>query len=381
MDKSENIAMDATGNLTVPGLLSLQVKKNPDKEFIVFEDNDENISSITYLEFARRVNCLANHLTRAGVSKGDKIAVMLGNCPEFIVSWLAINQIGAVSVPVNVFYSADELAYLISNADCVGIILEPVFLKQFRATPAECQQLKACVLARSNSSEESFTLLSEIDANGDEADPGVHVTSDDPSQIIFTSGTTSRPKGVILDHRGSVNQGISTSMLLRMPSSERIGIVLPLFHVNGQFVGVIPALTVGGTIVLIETFSAQKYWSQVKKHDCSFISIVPMVLRTLLTQPPRDDDADHNISNCFYALPTSPEEWDSFEKRFGVTLIEGYGLTETYALCTANPIVYGETKRHCIGLPSIGREIRVVDDKMNNMPMGETGQIITRGGA
>jgi crotonobetaine/carnitine-CoA ligase len=168
-------------------------------------------------------------------------------------------------------------------------------------------------------------------------------------------------------------------MLLGMNADDRICVVLPLFHVNAQFVGVIPTLTVGGTIVILETFSASRYWQQVRSHKCTGISIVPMILRTLLAQPPLDTDSDHEIRFSFYALPTSPEEWQKFEDRFSVTLVEGYGLTETYGICTSNPLTYGRTKRHCIGLPLPGHQIRVVNDEMNDLPAGDVGNIVISG--
>jgi len=98
-----------------------------------------------------------------------------------------------------------------------------------------------------------------------------------------------------------------------------------------------------------------------------------------LSQPPAEGDADHDVRFSFYALPTSPEEWQSFETRFNVTLVEGYGLSETFGICTSNPLTYGRTKRHCIGLPLPGHQIRVVDDAMADVAVGEVGQIIVGG--
>jgi carnitine-CoA ligase len=160
-----------------------------------------------------------------------------------------------------------------------------------------------------------------------------------------------------------VLQGIAMAMLFGTTANERSCVVLPLFHVNGQYVRTIPILTVGGTVVLLRSFSARRFWSQVKVHCCTFMSIVPMLLRTMLAQPPRDDDAEHSLRFfSFHALPTSTEEWTAFETRFNVRLIEGYGLSETLGICTSNPLLHGGTKRHCIGLPVLGREIQVVNE-------------------
>lgn len=371
--------MDVAGNETVPALLRRQVEKNPGKQFLVFEDDAGNVADFTYGAFAARVNKLANHLAAKGLKPGDTMAVMLANCPEFLVAWFAINQVGAVMVPINVLYSADELAYLLNNAECAGFIVEPSFLPQFRSVEADCPSVHVKVLARASVGETGFDLLAEIERSGDDTWRQVPVSPSSPAQIIYTSGTTSRPKGAIISHRATVIQGIAMVMLFGMTGNERSCVVLPLFHVNGQYVGTIPALTAGGTVVLLQSFSARKFWSQVKTHRCTFMSIVPMLLRTMLAQPPQPDDGEHDLRFSFYALPTSTEEWTAFETRFNVKLIEGYGLSETLGICTSNPLVHGVTKRHCIGLPVLGHEVRVVDEAWNDMPAGESGGIIVRG--
>lgn len=371
--------MYVSGSRTMADLLRIQVDRNPDKDFLVFEDEMETVTSLTYAAFGGRVRRLANHLAQHGVGLGDKVAVMLANGPEFLVAWFAISQVGAVCVPVNIFYSPDELAYLLTNSDSVGLVIEPKYLPAFEQIAAGCPALRVRILARATSAPAGFDLLAAIEATGRDDDIRVAIPADAPSQIIYTSGTTSRPKGAVLSQQGSVLQGIATAMLFGMRPSDRVCVTLPLFHVNAQFVGVIPTLTVGGTVVLFEGFSARKYWNQVKTHRCTAISIVPMVLRTLLAQPPRDDDAKHDVRFSFYALPTAPEEWQAFEDRFGVILVEGYGLSETYGICSSNPLVHGVTKRHCIGLPLLGREMRVVDDEMLDRPVGEVGHIIVRG--
>ena len=371
--------MDASGNLTIPDLLRIQVEKNPEKDFVIFEDDAGSIARHTYGEIGEHVTALANHLADDGLTKGDTVASMLTNSAEFLIAWFAANQIGAVAVPVNVHYASDELAYLIENSNCAAIVTEPRFTDIFASIESKLAGVKQRILARSQQSAEGYSLLSEILAQGDRVDREIPLSPDDPAQIIYTSGTTSRPKGAVLDHCNSVMQGIAVSMLFGMNADDRICVVLPLFHVNAQFVGVIPTLTVGGTIVMLEAFSARKYWGQVRSHKCTGISIVPMILRTLLSQPPAEGDADHDVRFSFYALPTSPEEWQSFETRFNVTLVEGYGLSETFGICTSNPLTYGRTKRHCIGLPLPGHQIRVVDDAMADVAVGEVGQIIVGG--
>ena len=371
--------MDIAANQSVPSLLRHQVETNPGKVFLVHEDDAGCVTELSYGAFGLKVNRLANHLAANGILPGQTVGVMLSNCTEFLQSWFAINQIGAVMVPVNVLYSPDELAFLLKDAECAGLITEPGFLPKYREVEADCPTVKVKILARTMAPERGLDLLARIDETGDSDWRQVAVAPNDTSQIIYTSGTTSRPKGAILSHHGSVTQGIALAQHFGLNREERTCVVLPLFHVNGQFVGVIPTMTVGGTVVVLQSYSASRYWSQVRRHRCTFISIVPMILRTLLAQPPQETDARHDIRTAFYALPTSDAEWTAFEGRFGVRLIEGYGLSETFGICAANPVIHGKTKRHCIGLPILGRQIRVVDDAWQDLPAGHSGGIVVRG--
>ena len=373
--------MEISGTKSIPDLLQEKTRQHPDKELLVFEGADGQVQSLSYGAFSERVNRLANALIADGVVAGQSIALMVSTSPEFLVSWFAINQAGAVMVPVNVFYAPDELQYLLNHSDSVGFISEPRFITLFNEVADQCPGVRVKISTGAGADQAGFRLLSDILANASAAHQAVRVSPDAPAQIVYTSGTTSRPKGVVISHRSSLTQGISIAMLFGMTSADRCCVVLPLFHVNGQYVGVMPTLTVGGTIVLLEQYSATQFWNQVRRHRSTLISIVPMLLRTMLAQPERADDAQHEVRFSFYALLTTDEEWDRFESRFGLKLVEGYGLSETLGICTSNPVIHGTTKRHCIGLPTLGRQVRVVDESHADLPFGEVGRILVRGGA
>jgi crotonobetaine/carnitine-CoA ligase len=371
--------MDVSGNTTMARLLHEQAARRPQQPFVVFEDDAGTVTTTTYGAFAGRVNALADALVARGVAPGDKVSLMMTNCTEFLVAWFAINQAGAVMVPVNVLYAADELRYLLNRSDSVGLVAEARFLGVYGQVATDCPRVTVRVVARADAPVAGFDSLERICAAPPREATIVPVAPESPAQIVYTSGTTSRPKGAVISHRSSVTQGIAIAMLFGMTERDRTCVVLPMFHVNAQYVGVVPTLTVGGTIVLLEAFSARRFWQQVREHHCTLMSIVPMLLRTMLAQPPRPDDARHDVRFSFYALPTTSEEWTTFETRFGVRLIEGYGLSETLGICTSNPAVHGVTKRHCIGLPVLGRQVRVVDELQRDLPAGEVGRIMVRG--
>ena len=373
--------IEISGYKTIPDVLQEKVRLHPDKPCIVFEATDGQVTSLTYRGFAERVNRLTNFLLADGVQAGQTIALMVTTSPEFLISWFAINQAGAVMVPVHVFYAPDELQYLLNSSDSVGLISEPKFIPMFNQVAAICPGVRVKVSTRAGQDVAGFRLLPDIEANQSATYQVVRVSPDAPAQIVYTSGTTSRPKGVIISHKSSLIQGISVAMLFGMTAADRCCVVLPLFHVNGQYVGVMPTLTVGGTIVLLEAYSASNFWNQVRRHECTLMSLVPMLLRTMLAQPAQPQDATHQVRFSFYALSTTDEEWEQFESRFGVKLVEGYGLSETLGICSSNPVVHGTTKRHCIGLPTLGRQMRVVDESGDDLPTGQVGRIQVRGEA
>ena len=370
--------MHVSGTRLLADLLHEKTQQQPEHPLVVFEDAHGAVSQLSYRQFSSAVNRLCNALISQGVQPGQKIAVMMNNCTEFLLAWMAINQAGAVMVPVNVLYAPDELQYLLNNSESVGLIAEARYLPIYQEIAAQCPEVRVRISARQGQAGEGFDWLDDIMARYSDERQLVRVSPDAPAQIIFTSGTTSRPKGAIISHRASLIQGIAVSQALGMVPQDRACVVLPLFHVNGQYVSVVPTLTVGGTIVLLEAYSATRYWEQVRRHACTLISIVPMQLRTMLAQPQQMDDAKHHVRLSFYALPTTDEEWDTFERRFGVRLIEGYGLSETLGICTCNP-VHGRIKRHCIGLPVLGRQVRVVDDAGIDCPTGQVGRIWIQG--
>ena len=373
--------MEISGTKTIPDLLQEKVRLHPDKQFVVFEGVDGQVASLTYRAFAERVNQLTNALIADGVQAGQMVALMVSTSPEFLISWFAINQAGAVVVPVNVFYAPDELQYLLNSSDSVGFISEPRFMELFNEVASICPRVRVKISIRAGAGTAGFRLLPDILASAPATCQVVRVAPEAPAQIIYTSGTTSRPKGVIISHKSSLIQGISVAMLFGMTPADRTCVVLPLFHVNGQYVGVMPTVTVGGTVVLLEQYSATNFWNQVRRQRCTLMSIVPMQLRTMLTQPAQPDDAKHDLRFSFYALLTTDEEWEQFENRFGVKLIEGYGLSETLGICSSNPVVHGVTKRHCIGLPTLGRQMRVVDESYADLPPDQVGRILVRGEA
>jgi acyl-CoA synthetase (AMP-forming)/AMP-acid ligase II len=184
----------------------------------------------------------------------------------------------------------------------------------------------------------AHTPFADLLGHGDDA-PRPDVGSNEVVELIFTSGTTRKPKAVMLTHSNCVRAGLDAVHCLWLDEGERCLTALPLFHVNAQAMSVMAALTVGGTLILVEEFRASRFWAQVRSHRATQTSLVAMQLRTLLAQPPDDGDADHSVRRLFYAINVTDDEKERFEARYGVALINGYGLSEAMTLLTCAPVV------------------------------------------
>lgn len=369
--------MDFLGNKTLKNLWNEIVSLRSDKTFLIFEDRNGNAAYYTYLEFDSLVNKVANGLRSIGVGYQDKVALHLNNSPEFLVSWLACAKIGAVMVPSNIHNVEDEIEYLLSFSDSKVVITEEEFLPRFEAVLPKVRNISV-IIARTNHQFQNYSLFQDWLDFESSSEPDVHPKQSDILEIIFTSGTTSRPKGVLLTHANHLNSGQRISKHKRLTPNDISITALPLFHVNAQSLTVLGIITVGGTIVILEQYSASKFLNQIVKYKATRTSVVPMLLRTMLAQPPTPQDREHQLESISFAINVLDSEKEAFETRFGVELINGYGLSEAMTMVTVAPID-GIKRWPSIGLPAYDREVKIVDMNGNELPAGDIGEIIVRG--
>ncbi|ODT95585.1 MAG: ATP-dependent acyl-CoA ligase, partial [Pseudonocardia sp. SCN 72-86] len=359
---------DLIGDRTLRDLLDERTERNPEKPWIVYEDAEGTVTEYSYLDMSRRVDELAAGLAALGVGKGDRVTIHLRNSPEVVEAWFALATLGAVFVPSNVANTAGEIQHVVSYSESVAIITQPLFADVVAAAVAQCPTVRHTLMARTSTAPDGTLLLDDQRLAG-ATPPDNGVTSDDVVEMIFTSGTTARPKGVLLTHANALHSGERSSRALLLDSSERCLTSLPVFHVNAQSLTVLSSLTVGGTAIILEEYRATRFWDQVRAHKATQISLVAMQARTLLAQPPRDTDAEHDVRRVFYALNITVDERDTFEKRYGVELVNGYGLSEAMTLVTVAP-VFGPKRWPSIGVPLHDRVVKLVDAEGNEVPRG-----------
>jgi acyl-CoA synthetase (AMP-forming)/AMP-acid ligase II len=311
--------------------------------------------------FADRVIAVAAAFAGAGLRRGDVLALVLPNRLELVTSMFAAWRLGAAVTPVNPALTAQEAGYQIADAGARLVVADNGAAVMLRDSPCR------------------IFGLDEVTAPPRPAPPPPLVS--DPAALallIYTSGTTGRPKGVMLDHANVRATAELVTGWFEMTADTRSLLVLPLFHVNGIMVSVVSPLLAGGSAFVAERFQAASFWTTVEKVRPTFFSAVPTIYALLASRPgPPPDTSSLRYVVCG-AAPMPRQLISEFEDRFGVPVVEGYGLSECTVCCTANP-VRGVRKAGSVGLPLPGVDVGVADDAGALLPAGQAGEVVVRG--
>jgi carnitine-CoA ligase len=372
--------LDLVGERNLRDLLEERAALYPENEYLIAEDKSGAIERFTYRAFNERVNRLANGFLADGIGAGDKVVIHLPNIPPFLLTLFALAKIGAVAVPTNTACTADELSYLFEFSEAVALVTEPVYRAAYQPALETSPRITLVYLARTETAEGRFRRWANVWRDQPTELPASlpRVPNSALAQILFTSGTTARPKGVMHTHAHMVWTGEQTAMIARYRPGERSLTPLPCFHVNAQSLSVLGPMTAGSTLVLIEGFSASRFWEQVRHHQANVIPMLPALMRPLLRQPPRPDDKDHRIRIAIYGINCAEREKAAFAERFKVELLNGYGLTEALTIAASAPI-YGKRKWPSVGPAAIGRECKIVDDNGNEVAPRQIGELLVKG--
>ncbi len=362
---------------TLGSLLSQRAAVQPEKVFLFYSNLE-----VTYRQLEERTNALARGLAGFKIKRGDPVALLLPNIPEFLYAFFALAKLGAVAVPINTNLKAAEIGYILRDSGARGLVATRFLFESLLGVRESLPDLSEVFLVaegigglRWKNPVRSFTALLSHRGNPfeEEARP------QDTAALIYTSGTTGKPKGVILTHQ---NYLVDTEMFVRaikMTEADRFACILPLFHVNGQVVTTLSPLFAGAAVILLEKFSPKDFLPAVAQYRATSFSAVPTVYAILLS---RFNPGEHDLSSLRYCIcggaPMPVEVFEKFEKSFNATILEGYGLSEGTCVSSVNP-VEGRRKVGSIGLPLEGQEMRVVDDSGQEVAAGEVGEIVIRG--
>jgi crotonobetaine/carnitine-CoA ligase len=369
--------LDIIGNQTLRSYWEERVECFPDKEFLVFEGPDGHLECFTYRDIDFRINQFAQMCLDLGITKGDKVNVHLPNCPEFYFAWLGLAKIGAVIVPTNILHTPHEMEFLLQHSGTKMVLVAPEQLELIRQVKPLCPKLQYIISTGSQEQEGALNLTNLMNRQSGDLEP-CELKTEDAAAILYTSGTTSKPKGVIITHGNYIFAGEAMSRSIALQSHDRQLIVLPLFHGNAQYYSSMSAISVGGSIGLTHRFSASRYFKQAKRLGATVGSLFAAPIRMILGQSYDLEDRENPIRLIWFAQALSENQLTQFEEKYQVQLLQLYGMTETIGTPLMNPLI-GKKDNQSIGRPTLYYQVRLVNEEGVDVSPGEAGQIIVKG--
>lgn len=348
--------------------------------------------TLTYADLDRKANQAANVFRSLGVKKGDIVSVCSWNAPEVLISYFGAHKIGAAAGPVIADFKGEEIEYVLNHSEAVALVVDAALLPTIEAVRGKLKFLKHILLIGEGTSPR-FPRFRDLLDQASDAAPKEEVGPEDMAYLFYTAGTTGFPKGVPLTHRnilsyfaapeggaapsqGAGLMGGGGAAVIPLPLVFLV--ILPLFHVNAMMTSTL-CLCRGLAVCLRKKFSASEFWGIVERYKVNVMSAVPAVYTILLKD--EENYKKHDRSSLFLCITGAaaipPETIKAFEEKFGVTMIEGYGLTEGTVGSTINPP--GERKIGSVGKAMPGQELAILDDDGKILKTGEVGEICIRG--
>lgn len=333
-------------------------------------------SAHTYAEIDAQSNQLAHALRdEAGIQKGDAVAVCMANCADYFVAMFAVHRLGAVYVPCSTLYSDDELRYQLTHAEVRVVITDDANINLVRKALPEDGSVRATVVRGPSASD--AIALRDLLAGRPEAMPAeaAAVTADDVAMLMYTSGTTDRPKGVMFSQGNLTTAARTCAHHFRWTRDDRYLHYFPLYHANGGLIGVGPAIVAGATITMIPKFSASTFAQALVENDATYVPVNSTHVKMILRNPETEFDRAHRARRMMLGLTLSPEDFAAFERRFDTTLMGTYGLTESLGIVAIGEPV-GPRKIASAGRVVRGYSMKVVDESGEEVAPGEPGEAL-----
>jgi len=356
------------------------IKRNaeicPDTQFVNFYDE-----VVTYRDLDERTDGFAAWLQDNGVEKGDIVSFMMGNSPYFYYTLFGINKAGAAGGPISCWWQAPEVEFLVNDSKPKVLVFDPEFAPIISEIKDKIPSVKKIVV---NSEaplglDFSHDYLPGIIADVDKKPkPDNLPAAEDTAAVLYTSGTTGRPKGVMLTHKGMVFGAEIKTKHIPVQPAERILCVLPLFHGGGLCDLSLPTIYSGATIILRRNFSATEFWECVEKYKVNGFYIVPTMWNILLRIPEADSaDTSSLRMGLSGAAPIPEVQLEECEKRFHIPILEAYGATENSGGISAN--MENKRKPGSVGTGFTGIEVSIFNEDDIPVPAGQPGEIVVKG--
>jgi long-chain acyl-CoA synthetase len=344
-------------------------KAKPEDPALIYNDVTQ-----TFGEMDTTIRQYTSHFTAAGVKKGDIVGLSCYNTPEYIYTYMAITQMGAIVVPLNLMLTMEEISFILKDSGVHALIVHEKILAKLKIDSARIKT--GLGLAH------VFVLNDELAAEisiREPAEPN-DLNPDDTCTLLYTSGTTGKPKGVMLSHTNLMANTVSCSKTLNLIGETNVFIcVLPMFHTFGFTTSVLLPLYTGSPIVIHDAFQPKEVIASLLKHRVSVFCGVP-AMYVVLAQALREGkvafpDLRLAVSG---GAPMPVEILNLFNKQYEIPLVEGYGLTEAAPVVCLNPLV-GEKKPGSIGKPLYGVEVKIGTPAEPALASGDVGELLIKG--
>ncbi|MDY5049867.1 MAG: long-chain-fatty-acid--CoA ligase [Candidatus Mucispirillum faecigallinarum] len=362
----------------IADILTYQAAERGHKKYLFFKD-----IVYTYSQAEKLCNKISRVLAFSGIRKGDRVAVMMDNSPYFIFSVFAIAKAGGIVVPVNTFLKDKEVSYIVNNCEASAMFASEKFKGIINKVKEDCACLKNVFSFDENAESWGAENVLIKDKNMSELPLDIEITQDDTAVIIYTSGTTGAPKGAMLSHGNLINMVEMAAVSYKMTEKDRFLLFLPMFHIYSFEVTIMFASYLGASIIILESvmdLKTKKFRDILIFKRPTVMTAVPSVYSALVKakMPKLFIKFIYPVKIHLCSGSGLPVDiYNKFKKKFGVPLIEGYGLSE------ASPVVAGNTldnpRAGTVGRAFYGVSVKIVDKDDMEVPRGEVGEIIAKG--
>jgi crotonobetaine/carnitine-CoA ligase len=365
-----------TGSRTTSTFLEFHASSKSDETAVITETNAGVRQWFTWAELDELVNKTGNWLLQQGLTHADAIALHLPNSLELFLAWLAAGKTGTVAVPVDPGSTVNELRYIVAHSEARLVITQVSTLDAARAACEGCSMVRRLVATSLAEPFAASALGGEINSQPS-ARPPCEVLPLNVAGLLYTSGTTGRPKGVMLTHAAYLYGAEVFVRSTALTPRDRHLIVLPLHHAAAQCHAMVPSLVAGASTVIVERFSASRFLQQAIRYGATRAALFAAPIRLLLKRYAGLPVPRTRLQLATFAQNLTPEELEEWNTRFGIPLLQLWGMTETVGLPLMVPL-NGPRDNMCMGLPAAGYEVKVVDEAGREVRAGLPGEIVVR---
>ena len=332
----------------------------------------------TYVELDEISDRVGAGFADLGLAGGEHVALMMANSIENVESWFGLTKAGLVEIPIHTASRGGALHYVVGHADARALVIDEEFLPHLIPVAGDLEHLEHVIVNGDLGAADGLPARIARHALGavraDHAAPHLDQRPRDTCAVLHSSGTTGPPKGVVLSHEAVLHLTRHLVWLMDYTSDDRLFTTFPLFHNNAKYTSVTAAMECGGSMVMERKFSASGFWDTARARGITAFNYMGALLMMMFKQPERPDDADNPVRIAFGA-PCPVEIWEPFEERFGVRLVEVFGMTEAPMACENR---LDDRRIGSAGKESMTYEVRVVDEGDAPCAPDEPGEIVVR---